>query len=637
MKRRYVLVSLLLLLIVGAVGANAQSIVVKGKVVSSEDGTPISEALIVIKELNKSELVDAKGRYTIQLQPGVYTIIASCLGYEPHEQQLRLSKDKLPSREVTLDFSLKQQDYELAEANVSARKSNANITSAEMGVERLQMEQIKVIPALMGEVDLIKTLQLLPGVQAAAEGSSGFNVRGGTPDQNLVMLDNTSLYSVSHLLGFFSIFNNDVVSDIQLYKGDIPASQGGRLSSILEVNTKDASYDRISATGGIGTISSRLMVEAPIVKDKLSVFVAARRTYADVFIRLSGNEAFKNTVLYFYDLNGKVAYKVNDKNRIYLTGYMGEDRFGSKNLADMNFGNQLASLRWSRLFSDHFFSDVSINTTKYTYSLTSKIGSQEYTWDSKIRDYGGRIDFTWITSPESTVKFGLSSTYHMFTPGNASISNGEAIMMPKNNALESNVYASHQHKLGSRLTLKYGLRFSLFQNIGPSTSYNFTPEHEKIDSTYYGKGKLYNSYKGFEPRLGVVYELNSSSSVKAAYSRTMQFMHLISNSAAGSPLDIWVPSSPNIQPQLADQASIGYFRNFSDNMFESSLEVYYKKMDNVIDFKDHADVTLSPIFEGELRFGEGESYGFETMVRKNKGSLTGWLSYTYAKAKKTIP
>lgn len=628
-------ITLLLLLIAVSVAQllkaqNTSAVVVKGFIENEETKERVVDAIITVKETNKTQLVNSDGSYELNLKAGSYTIVVSCMGYETAEVKLRLGENSTVERNILL-----KQDVNMLEAaNVSAVKT-ANVTRPQMGVERLEMEKIRTIPALMGEVDLIKTIQLLPGVQSAAEGSSGFNVRGGTPDQNLILLDNAPMYNASHLMGFFSVFNNDAVSSIELYKGDIPAAHGGRLSSLLEVHTKDGRMDKLGISGGIGTISSRLTLEVPIVKDKLSAIVSGRRTYADLFLNFANDKDLRNSTLYFYDFNAKLVYNVNDKNRFYFTGYYGRDKFGNK-LADMDFGNQAFVFKWNHLFSDKLFSDITLFNTKYRYKLYSKLVDNVYQWNSNITDYGLRADFTWLITPNITGRFGLASSYHQVSPAEAAAA-AESFVMPKVNALENALYASAEQKIGEHLTLKYGLRFSLFQNIGPGTVYNYTPNHEKVDSTVYNSGKIFNTYTGFEPRFGFVYQLNSSSSVKGSYSRTMQYLHLISNSSAGSPLDIWLPASPNVKPQLADQASIGYFRNFLNNGIETSAEVYYKKMSNVVDFKDHAELIMNLAIEGEVRVGEGESYGLELMLRKNVGKLTGWVSYTLSRSMRTIP
>ncbi len=628
--KQFTLLLFFFVIIYISLSAQSQNVTISGYVRDSGNGI-VSDAIITIKELNKTILPDKDGHYSLTVESGRYTFVVSCLGYTTEEFRINLRKEST----YTQDFVIKEEDNLLEAATVSAHK-NDNVRRPQMGVERLNIEQIKAIPALMGEVDIIKSLQLLPGVQSASEGSSGFNVRGGTADQNLVLFDNAPMYNVSHLMGFFSAFNNDAISDIQLYKGDIPASNGGRLSSLLEVNAKEGSMEKFGLTGGIGTISSRITAEGPIVKDKLSYIVSARRTYADLFLKLSGDDDLKNTKLYFYDLNAKLTYKINDRNRLYFTGYLGNDKFGSK-MADMNFGNQVAVLRWNHLFSDRFFYDLSLIATKYRYKLYSQIGDDdEYRWSSDIIDYTMRNDFRWLINPNMTFRFGLSSTFHNFRPGNATTT-AESVDLSKSYALEHAIYASNEHKIGNRITLKYGARFSLFQNIGKATIYNYTPEHEKIDSTVYKKGDIFHTNYSFEPRIAGVFELTPTSSIKAAYSHTVQYLHLVSNSTAGSPLDIWVPTSPNIDPQTARQASVGFFKNFPNKGLEASVEVYYKKMNDVVDFKDHAQLVLNPALDGELRIGDGEAYGMELMVKKTTGRLTGWISYTLSRSERTIP
>lgn len=611
--------------------AQEQDVTISGYVMNSETGERISDALIYVKEIGRSVLVKADASYSLAVKSGRYTFIVSRLGYVTQEVKVDLRKG-----ENAIQNFLLKEDGNMLEAAVVSSHQNDNVRRPQMGIERLNIEQIKAIPALMGEVDVIKSLQLLPGVQAAAEGSSGFNVRGGTPDQNLVLFDNAPMYNVSHLMGFFSAFNNDAVSGVQLYKGDIPAAQGGRLSSLLEVNAKEGNMEKFGATGGVGTISSRLTLDGPIVKDKLSYIVSARRTYADLFLKLSGDKDLRDTKLHFYDLNAKLTYDINSKNRLYFTGYMGNDKFGS-NMADMNFGNQVAVLRWNHQFSDDFFYDLSLMVTKYRYKMYSQIGDDdEYRWNSSIVDYTMRNDFGWAISPKMMFRFGTSSTFHSFKPGNASTTS-ENVDLPKNHALEHAAYVSNEHKIGSRLTLKYGARFSLFQNVGRATIYHFDSNYERVDSTTYGKGNIFHTSYSIEPRLAGVFELTQTSSIKAAYSHTSQYLHLVSNSAAGSPLDVWVPTSPNIEPQKARQAAIGYFKNFTGKGLEASVEVYYKKMKDVVDFKDHAQLILNPAIDGELRIGDGEAYGVELMLKKVTGRLTGWISYTLSKSERTIP
>jgi hypothetical protein len=479
---------------------------------------------------------------------------------------------------------------------------------------------------------------LLPGVQPASEGTSSFSVRGGSPDQNLILFDDATIYNASHLMGFFSVFNNDVVDDVKLYKGDIPAAYGGRLSSLLEVNSKDGDMHKNNVTGGVGLISSRLAIDGPIVKDRLSFMVGGRRTYADLFLKLAPDENLQDAVLHFYDLNGKITFKATDKDRITLTGYYGKDRFGMADMANMDFSNASYTLKWTHRFSDNFFLNSSIIGSQYKYKLYIGFsGSVEAIWSSSINDIGLREDFTYLYgNGGGTFKFGISGTYHNVMPFDAAMNIGTNINGIKNNnkhSTEYSAYAMNQHKLfDDRLTVKYGLRATAFQNVGPELVYYYDENYNVKDSASYSRFDFYNTQWGFEPRAGLAYQLNDVSSVKASYSRTVQFMHLISNSAAGSPLDVWMPSGSNIEPQSAHQGSVGYFRNFFDDAIETSAEVFYKRLDNVVDFKDHANLIMNIMLEKELRKGIGKSYGLELMIRKISGDFSGWVSYTLSRS-----
>jgi hypothetical protein len=514
------------------------------------------------------------------------------------------------------------------------------VKKPEMSVIKMDVKSINRIPALFGEVDLIKAIQMLPGVQATSEGSTGFSVRGGNPDQNLILLDEAVVYNASHLLGFFSVFNNDAIKDVTLYKGDIPASSGGRLSSLLDVRMKDGNSRKFSVTGGIGLISSRLTLESPVFDENTSFIVSGRRTYADLFLPLSKNKEISDNKLYFYDFNAKVTHRFDDNNRIFLSGYFGRDIF-SNQFALMSLGNQTATLRWNHLFSKSLFSNFSLIYSKYDYSLgTPKGEASAFKWTSDLKDYSAKADFSWFLSPASTIKFGFSTTYHEFFPGEArGVGDSTLIsdfVLSGSYALEHGIYLSNEHKISGVLTLKYGLRLSVFQNVGDATLYHYDANYEALDSTVYSKGKFFNHYATLEPRLGLNYSISEISSVKASYSRTAQYVHLAQNSTAGTPLDIWFPSSPNIKPSVADQIALGYFHNFRHNMLETSAEVYYKKMNNVIDFRDHAQLLLNKKLDGELRFGNAWAYGLELMVKIPEGRLNGWISYTISASKRKV-
>lgn len=607
---------------------------ISGYVKDVSNGEALVGSTVLVKEEGKGTATNIYGFYSISLAPGTYTLVYSFIGYNPQEQIVKLTENQVINIELNLESKV------LQEVVVRGEKLNSNIVKPEMSVSKLEMKSIRRIPALMGEVDVIKAIQMLPGVQTTSEGSSGFSVRGGGIDQNLILLDEATVYNASHLMGFFSVFNNDAIRDVKLYKGDIPANYGGRLSSVLDVRMKEGNNKKFSATGGIGLISSRLTLEGPIGSEKTSFLISGRRTYADLFFPLLTDTSAKKGIMYFYDLNLKINHQINDNNRLYLSAYLGRDKFGQKGSADAGFGNKTFTLRWNHLFSSRLFSNTTAIISKYDYSLKMDQSSSKYIWESSLLDYTLKLDFNYFLTPENEIKFGISSTYHDINPCNAWMeNNGSTITIPypKNYELEHVAYISNQQKIGDYITLKYGIRYSMFQNVGKTTSYKFDQNYKVIDTIDYPSGKLFHTYHAFDPRLGIVYTVNDKSSVKASYSHTTQFMQLASNSNGGMPLDVWFPSSPNIKPQKADQYAIGYFRNFFDNNIETSVEVYYKNMNNVIDFKDHALLLMNPRMEGEIRTGKANAYGIEFSVKKNEGKLTGWVSYTLSKVKRQIP
>ena len=602
--------------------------------IKDEAGEELIGATIYVPDIKTGAVTNVYGFYSLTIPNGIYKVDYSYIGYETQTKEINLNQNQ--SFNITLNEASKTID----EVVITAERKNENVVKTEMSTVKLQAKDIKRVPALMGEVDLIKTLQLLPGIQSTGEGFSGFNVRGGSPDQNLILFDEATVYNASHLMGFFSVFNNDAVKDLKIYKGDIPAEYGGRLSSLLDIRMKEGNQKKLEATGGLGTISSRLTLEGPIIKDKWSVLVAGRRTYADLFLLLASDDALKSTQLYFYDLNLKTNYRINDKNRIFVSGYFGRDVLKFGDMYSFDWGNYTLTTRWNHLFTEKLFSNFSFIYSKYDYKMESGNESLGFKWISNLEDFKFKADLNYYPNPQNTIKFGLEVIHHHFIPGVArstSESADNTITMPESNALEYGIYISNEHKLTEKIALNYGLRGSMFQNMGKATSYDFDDNYQKTDSTVYDKWEIYNTFAGLEPRLSINYTLNQKSSIKASYSRTLQYMHLASNSTAGSPLDVWVPSSPNIDPQLADQVAVGYFRNFWDNILESSIEIYYKNMDNQIDFKDHANLMLNAEYENEFRTGDAWSYGAEFFIRKQQGKFTGWISYTLSKAERKIP
>jgi hypothetical protein len=607
---------------------------ISGNIRDKESGEELLGATIYVHELKTGTVTNQYGFYSLSLNPGEYKITISFIGFTPIEKVIQMREN------ITLNVEMAPARQQLSEVVITGERPGDNIRKPEMSVVRMDIKTINRIPALMGEVDIIKAIQLLPGVQSTSEGSSGFSVRGGSPDQNLILLDEAIVYNASHLLGFFSVFNNDAIKDVTLYKGDIPASYGGRLSSILDIRMKDGNSKNFAGTGGIGSISSRLTLEGPVNEDKTSFLLAGRRTYVDIFLPFAKNKDIRDNVLYFYDLNAKINHKINDRNRLYLSGYFGRDVF-SNEFARMSLGNQTGTLRWNHLFSQKLFSNFTLIQSMYDYELgTAEGNANSFIWKSKMQNQSLKGDFTWYINPDHTLRFGVLGIRHTFDPGFAKGTGSESLFteyrLPLNYAMEYGVYINNEHKISSKVVIKYGLRLSAFQNTGAATIYNYDSDFNAIDSVLYGKGKIINTYIAPEPRIGLNYVIDPASSVKASYSRTVQYVHLAQNSTAGTPLDLWFPSSPNVKPQKADQVAVGYFRNFKDNAFETSAEVYYKNMYDVIDFKDNAELLLNPKLEGELRTGKGWSYGMEIMVKKNIGKLNGWVSYTLSATRRQI-
>lgn len=625
----------ILVLLLFSLFAQSQSRYTLNGYIRDEKGEDLIGATVYVEDLKTGTAANVYGFYSITLPSGKYGIVYSFIGHQDVRKTIELTKS------LRIDVVLPLGAMEIEAVEISAERKDRNIERAEMSTVRLQSKVVSQIPAIFGETDLIKAIQLLPGVQASGEGLSGFHVRGGSIDQNLVVLDEATVYNASHLGGFFSIFNNDAIKDIQLYKGDLPARYGGRLSSLLDVRMKEGNQNKLSGIGGIGTISSRLTFEGPIIKEKSSFILSGRRSYADLFLPLAPDEDVRDNKLYFFDLNAKVNFKLNERNRLFISSYAGRDVFGFADMFSMNWGNLTTTIRWNHLFSDKLFANISAVRSVYDYKLESSLDVRGFSWTSKLRDHGVKFDFSYFPNPGNTLTFGVSSTYHFFDPGlvkgvgESTVFND--LKVPDTRALEHILYVGNEQIISNRISANYGLRFSLFQNIGKATVYEFDENYNATGSVVYPSWDIYNSYFGLEPRLTFRYLLNNNSSLKAGYSRTLQNLHLASVSTSGSPLDIWLPSSPNIKPQKADQLALGYFRNFKQNAIEASVEVYYKFLGNQIVFKDHADILLNPELEGEFRLGEGWSYGAEFFVRKQTGNLTGWVSYTLSKTEYFVP
>jgi hypothetical protein len=608
---------------------------VSGYVKDAATGEELIGAAVFIEELSATGSgTNAYGFYSITIPEGEYTLTARYLGYESRSVTIDLRQN------IRQDFSLHPGTGELEEVEVTAERSDANVARTQMGIERVNVREIRNIPVIFGEQDILKTIQLLPGVSPAEEGGSGFFVRGGTADQNLILLDEATVYNPSHLMGFFSVFNSDAIRDVTLYKGNQPAEYGGRLSSVLDIKMKEGNNQRFGAEGGIGLISSRLLVEGPLVKDRGSFTISGRRTYADLFLKMSGDSTLNQANLYFYDLNAKANYRIDEKNRVFLSGYFGQDRLGFSDLFGINWGNATGTLRWNHLFSDRLFSNTSVIFSNYDYDISTNLAGTEGRIISRIRDYSLKQDFQYFHGPGNVIKFGVNSIYHEIIPGAATTATETSISelnLTNKYAWNNAVYISHEYNPArSSLGMEYGLRLSTFSPAGPGTFYTYDDLGEIADSTIYSAGQFVTTYFQLEPRLAVNYLLNEKSSIKTAYTRNTQNLHLLSSSTSGNPTDLWIPGSNNVKPQIADQVSLGYFRNFKNNQYEFSTEVYYRYLQNQIDYKDGAELQFNENVESQLLFGTGRAYGIEFTLKKTSGKLTGWLGYTLSRTEKKI-
>ncbi|WFB67951.1 TonB-dependent receptor [Chryseobacterium sp. WX] len=572
------------------------------------------------------------GFYSLSLPEGNYTLIISYPGYQDFEQQIKVDQNiKVDLPLLPAETAAKAID----EVVITGIKKDKNLTSAQMGAETLSIKNIEKLPVLFGEKDVMKTIQLLPGIKSNGEGSSGFSVRGGATDQNLILLDEAPVYNASHLLGFFSTFNSDALKDASIIKGNSPAQYGGRLSSVLDVKMKDGNNKDYNINGGIGLISSRLSVEGPIQKEKSSFIVSGRRTYADLFLKT--NKDYKDNKLYFYDLNLKANYQINENNRIYLSGYFGRDVLGLGDTFNTDWGNTTATLRWNSIISSKLFSNTSFIYSNYDYKISLKNDDTVFDLNSKIRDWNLKQDFTWFAGNKHSVRFGLQSIYHTLTPSSASGTTVSSFARNPRYSWENAVYINDDYKATEKLTINYGARLSMFSILGGDT-FNTYENGVLTDSKFLEKGKFGKTYVNIEPRISANYRINEFSSVKGGYSRNTQNLHLLSNSNSGNPTDQWIGSSYTVKPEIADQISLGYSRNFNNNNYELNAEIYYKDMKNQIDFKNGAQIGFDTgaDVESELLFGKGRAYGLELIAKKKSGKLTGWISYTLSKTERKI-
>ena len=611
---------------------------ISGTIRDESTGETLIGVSIYEEKSQQGTTTDEKGYYELDLPLGEHTLRISYIGYTTLNKRVNVT-----NKPQTLNVKLQPESERLSEVEIISERKDRNVSAMAMSVQTLDMITIKKIPALMGEVDVIKSITLLPGVQSASEGSSGFSVRGGATDHNLILLDDAPIYNASHFLGFFSVFNNDVVKDATLYKGDIPANYGGRLSSVLDVQVKDDMPKKFSGHGGIGLVTSRLMLEAPLFEHKTSVMLAGRTTYAGLILPFLDKDLNKSSI-YFYDINAKVTQVLNQKNRLYASFYNGYDNFSMQQMIGLGYGNTSATIRWNHVFSDKLTSNLSLVGTKYNYSINLKYDPYDFTLKAGTEAANLSYDFAMVWNDQHVSKFGLSTGIQSYNQGQlfdkggalAQYLNVDSTTHVTRKGLEHALYFSHDYTPTPRLSFRLGMRLSCFQNIGDEDLFVFDGLYYVQDTLHYGKGEIFNTEINPEPRMAAMYRLNEFSSLKASYSRTVQYAQVASAATGGLPFDIWFPVSPNVKPQKCDQFALGYFRNFNNDAIETSVELYYKNMKNVIDFKDNAVTMANLLIDGELRSGKGYSYGIEFLVRKNVGKFTGWISYTYSHSYRTI-
>jgi hypothetical protein len=622
----------LLLLIIALPSFSQKKYTISGIVKDEATGEQLIGATIRIKEIPQSgTLTNSYGFYSISAPEGEYTLLFSYIGYQTVTRQVSLHQ----SQAINISLSSKT---DLKEVVINANApNNDNIVSPQMGVEKLNMAQINQVPVLLGERDILKTISLLPGVKSAGEGNTGFYVRGGASDQNLILLDEATVYNASHFFGFFSTFNSDAIKDVSLYKGGMPAEFGGRLSSVLDIKMNEGNNKDFTVQGGLGLISSRIKVEGPIVKDKGSFMISARRTYIDFFLKASSDTTIKGSSIYFYDLNAKANYHFDDKNAIYLSGYFGKDVLGLKNTFGTNWGNSTGTIRFNHLFNNRLFSNTSLVYSNYNYTVQSFSSNDNFKATSQITDVNLKEDLQYSMGNDHTLKFGLNILHHEIAPGDITTSQSSSFNnkhVERRYGFENAAYVSDEWKAANKLTLLYGLRLSGMFLLGPGTFKTYDAAGNTLTSATYASGASVKSYFNLEPRFSASYILNDENSVKFSYNRNTQNIHLLSNSTSSTPTDLYVMSSNNIKPEIADQVSTGWFKNFKDNTYEFSAEIYYKWLQNQIDYKDGAQLIVNQDVESLLTYGSGRAYGLELFLKKKYGRFNGWIGYTLSRTER---
>lgn len=616
-----------------------------GTISDSNSNETLIGVTVFIPELKTGVLTNEYGFYSITLPKGKYSIRINYSDYQNLDEVLELNQN------LKINYKLIPKENVLREVIVTSSKNITDIRKPEMSVNKLSISTIKKMPVVLGEVDILKSILLLPGVTNAGEGASGFNVRGGGADQNLILLDEAMIFNSSHVFGFFSVFNPDAIKDLKLYKGGIPARYGGRASSVLDIYQKDGSSKGFHANGGIGLISSRLLLEGPIVKDKGSFLIGGRSSYAHLFLKLSEDQ--KDNAAYFYDLNTKLSYKINPNNNIFLSGYFGRDVFSLANSFTNIYGNSTLNLRWNHLFSDKLFSNLSLIYSDYYYGLD--LDFVGFKWDSGIKNYNIKYDLKNYISDKFKLNYGINAIYYDFNPGIIRPSDPNSginfAQLDKKYAFEPAAYLDAEQEISDKIAISYGLRYSLFYRLGNSkiniyennnpVLFNSKMQiYEKatpIGVQNYRKNETITNFGNLEPRFSLAYQVNDSQSIKTSYNRMVQYLQLVSNTASPTPLDVWTPSDSFIKPQIADQVAVGYFTNFSENKYSLEIESYYKKIQNRIDYIDGADLIANNALEQVILNGRMRAYGLEIMLKKNEGKFNGWISYTLSRSEQQTP
>ena len=607
---------------------NAQSTaVLSGSIKDKQTGESLIKAVVRIEELPNAGIISNEyGFYSLTLPSGNYSVVVSQVGYETLVQKIKLDSSQ------SINFYLQTKNV-LKEVVVESSRKNDNLTKAQMGTETINMAAISKVPVIFGEKDILKTIQLLPGVKSAGEGNSGFFVRGGGADQNLILLDEAPVYNATHLLGFFSTFNSDAIKDATIIKGNSPSQYGGRLSSVLDVKMKEGNNQDYTVNGGIGLISSKVSVEGPLQKNKSSFILSGRRTYADVFLKAT--EKFKDNILYFYDLNAKANYQINAKNKVYISGYFGRDELGLGQDFGIDWGNKTGTIRWNKIISNKLFLNTSFIYSDYNYNVKLKNGETNFNINSEIKDVNLKQDYTFYTNNQNTLRFGFNTILHNIKPSTFSGTVINSVAKTGRNGLENAIYLTNNYKATNQLTIDYGMRLSMYTLMGGDV-YNIYQNGVVSSSIKLAPSSFGKTYINPEPRITTNFRIDDEKSIKAGYARNVQHLHLLSNSVASSPSDQWIGNSYNIKPEIADQISVGYVTKVFKNNFEFTTEAYYKHLQNQIDYKDGAEINTVSDVESVLLYGIGRAYGLELLLKKKEGRLTGWIGYTLSKTERKI-